>query len=562
MLPGLIRQRAHAGRYRQITRVLLRHGLGGLVTGFGVPLRGRRLGTDGAGPVPPVSAATVSARAVHLRLALEELGPAFIKLGQVFSTRADLLPPEYIAELVKLQDKVPPADFGEVRALIERELGAPLEALFARFDPEPLAAASIGQVHAARLAGGEEVVVKVQRPGVDRIIEEDLAILSVLVGAASRRVAIVRQLDGPGLVAEFAWTLRAELDYQREGRNAERFARTFATDGTVRIPAIHWPLSTARVLTMERLDGVRIDDARGLVAAGHDPRLIARRSAELLLREVLEDGFFHADPHPGNFVVMADGAIGAMDFGMVGAINERLREQLLLLLIAVVERDTRRLADDLIGLGAARSDIDRVALERDIDHLLAHYYGRPLAEIRIDRVVNDVMALVRRNRLRLPAELALLAKTLAMSEAVGRQLDPTCDVMAIAEPFVRQTLRRFYQPSYWRDRLKMRPLEAVLLTAALPGQAQRLLTRLERNQLTFHIQVDELEQTMRSLNGMVNRLALAILAAAMGIGLVFLYGAAGSPVRTWIALVFAAGFAVTTGIAIALLIAIWRSERE
>ena len=271
MLPGLIRQRSHAARYRQITRVLLRHGLGGLFARFGLPLRGRPGRTSAADGTPDedlVNAATVSARAVHLRLALEELGPAFVKLGQVFSTRADLIPPEYIAELVKLQDKVPPADFGAVQALIERELEAPLEQVFAAFDQTPLAAASIGQVHAATLANGEEVVVKVQRPGVHRIIEEDLAILTALVTAASRRVAIVRQLDGPGLVAEFAWTLRNELDYVREGRNAERFARIFAGDPAVRIPAIHWPLTTGCVLTMERLQGVRIDDARGLVGAG------------------------------------------------------------------------------------------------------------------------------------------------------------------------------------------------------------------------------------------------------------------------------------------------------
>lgn len=562
MLPELMRQRSHAGRYREITKVLVQHGLGGLLDPIGVRLRRRGVAFDGTVTEGLPLAAPGNNRAIHLRRALEQLGPTFVKLGQILSTRSDLLPPEYIAELVKLQDRVPPAPFDQIRELIEQELGGPIVSHFCAFSEEPLAAASIGQVHTAALPDGREVVVKVQRPGVQAIIEQDLAILGDIARGASRRVAIARRIDFESLVAEFAWNLRGELDYLREGRNAERFGRMFDGDPGVIIPTIHWSHTTGRVLTMDRLNGLRIDDVVAIERAGLRRGEIANRAASILLREIFEEGFFHADPHPGNFLVSSTGAVAAMDFGMVGALSERLREQLLFLLFAVVEQDTARIVDDLLMLGAVSIDMERPALERDVEHLLAQYYGRPLEEIQIGRLMSDIMALVRRNKLRLPAEMMLLAKTVVMSEAMGRQLDPSFQVTAVAEPFVRKALRRFYQPGYWRNKLRMKPLEAMLMATSLPGQTQRLLTRVERNQLTFHVHYDELEQTMRALNGMVNRLALAVLIAAMGIGLVVLFGASDSPLRDWIAAAFAIGFVVTAFLGLALVIAIWRSNRD
>jgi ubiquinone biosynthesis protein len=557
-----MRQRRHAGRYREITTVLLEHGLGGLLEPLGLRLRRRGITIQSDSGVDDGAATGPSNRALHLRLALQELGPTFIKLGQILSTRSDIVPPDIIAELVKLQDRVPAAPFSQIEIEIERELGGAIDALFAEFSEIPIAAASIGQVHAARLRDGRDVVVKVQRPGVQTVIDEDLAILSDLARATSRRVAQARRLDLQGLISEFDWTLRGELDYLREGRNAERFGRMFADDKSVVIPEIHWAHCTSRVLTMERLRGCRIDDVRGIEAAGLRREDVAVMAANLLFKEVFQEGFFHADPHPGNFLVTTDGRIGAMDFGMVGALNERLREQLLFTLFAVTEQDTPRIVDDLVTLGAANASVDRPALERDVDHMLAQYYGRTLDQVQIGRVLNDVMALVRRHQIRLPSELALLSKTIMMSEAVGRQLDPAFQVTAVAEPFVRNAMRRYYRPEYWRSRLRMKPLEAMLLATSLPGQTQRLLTRIERNQLTFHMHYDELDETIQALNGMINRLALSVLVAAMGIGLAVLYQASDSPVRTWLAALFALGFIVIVFVAVALLIAIWRSNRD
>jgi len=568
MVLPLLARRRYAARYRQITRTLVAHGFGGLIAPLELRVRDRLASMHGhsmaaapedeLGDVPPRGART---RPVHLRLALEELGPTFIKLGQILSTRADLLPADYIAELVKLQDQVPPAPFPEIAAVIEEELGKPVDAIFAEIEPHPLAAASIGQVHAARLRDGTEVVVKVQRPGVDRVIAQDLVILADLAGLAARRVKIARQHDFPGLVAEFSWTLRTELDFVREGHNADRFAQIFAEDDRVRIPRVYWMQTTGRVLTLERLRGVRIDDLTGLAAVGHERRELAQRAAQIFLREVFEVGFFHADPHPGNFLVLADGTIGALDFGMVGTIDERLRERLLMTLIAVVERDAARIADDVVDLGAAGPDLNREALQRDISHLLAQYYGRPLQEIPVTQVIQDTMATVQRHGLRLPAELALLAKAVAMNEALGRLLDPTFDVTGVAEPYVRRALRGLYSPGFWWQKLRLRPLEVMLLSAALPAHVQRLFTRLERNDLTFRIRYDELPQALAGLNGMVNRLALAILTAGGGVGLAILYQSTQPPVVSWLGLFFVAGFTTTTLVGVLLIVVIWRSGR-
>lgn len=569
MFLTLMTRRRYAARYRRITTTLVAHGFGGLIAPLQIRVSDRMAAMRHHPAESPADVELAAApthrgamtRATHLRLALEELGPTFIKLGQILSTRADLLPPEYIAELVKLQDRVPPAPFAEVAAVIAEDLGQPVSVAFAEFDPVPLAAASIGQVHAARLQDGTEVVVKVQRPGVDHLIAEDLAILTDLAGVAARRLRIARQHDFPGLVAEFAWTLRTELDFVREGHNAERFAQIFAGNANVRIPRVYWPQTSTRVLTLERLHGIRIDDLPRLAAAGHDRKLLARHAAGLFLREVFEVGFFHADPHPGNFLVLNGGAIGALDFGMVGTIDEHLRERLLLTLIAVVERDAARITDDVVALGAAGPMLNREVLERDIGHLLAQYYGRTLGDIPVAQVIQDGMATVQRHGLRLPAELALLAKSVIMNEALGRTLDPSFDVAAVAEPYVRQALRGLYSPTYWWDKLKLRPLEVMLLGAALPAHIQRLLTRLERNDLTFRIRYDELPQALSGLNSMVNRLALAILTAGGGVGLAILYTSTQPALASWLGAFFILGFAGTTLVGLLLLFAIWRSGR-
>lgn len=566
MIGTVLTQRRHAARYRRIARVLIAHGLEGLVAplDLGTHVRAVLRRTPG-GENPDAwdveDTTTRGRRAWHVRKAFEELGPTFIKLGQMLSTRADILPPEYIAELSRLQDSVAPTPFPAMRRVLEMELGATVEAVFDHFDDVPLASASIGQVYAARLKDGADVIVKVQRPGVDAMIEEDLAILAEIARVAEGRLAIAQQADASGLVREFSWTLREELDYGREGRNAERLQAAFPDGSEIVIPRVVWEFTTRRVLTMERLRGVRIDRVGEIIALGVDTKAVAETALLAYVRQVLMLGMFHADPHPGNFLVLSDGSIGLLDFGLVGTLDERVREHLLLLALATFERDPGRISEELAMLGAVPASWDRAAVERDIARLLAKYLDVPLGMIQVREVIYDVMSMIRRHGLRLPSELALLAKTVSQAEALGRRLDPDLNLAQVAGPAVEQALGVFYSPAFWRQKLRMKPLEIALLGASLPSHIQRLLTRLDRNELTFHINYDELPETMQQMNSMVNRIALAVVCAAGAIGASIIFLAV-QPVlfsfTGWLFIVLFTLLALMTG---NVLWRIWRSGR-
>lgn len=554
MIETMFLHRRHARRYRQIVRVLLAHGLGGLIAPFDP--RGRD--TAAQEDVEPAER-VINRRARHLRRAVEELGPTFIKLGQILSTRADLLSPIYIHQLEQLQDAVPPDDGNAIREIVEQELGGAVEAVFASFDLVPLAAASIGQVHAATLHDGRTVVVKVQRPGVAALIQQDLLILADVARIAEQRSATLRQHDLSGLIREFSWTIRAELDYEREARNLERFRHAFETNPAIRIPEVMRDLTSSRVLTMERIDGIPIDDVGSVRAAGHDTVRLVESIIQMLAEGILDIGLFHADPHPGNFVVDRDGALVVYDFGLVGSIDERLRERLLLLALACAERDASRIVDEITQLGAVRPGWDRKVMERDISHLVGQYVGAPLESLPLPMILGDVMAMMRRHRLRLPSELALLAKTAAMAESLSRTLNPQINVIELVDPTIRHAMKRFYSLGFWKDRLRARPLEAALLGASLPGHIQRILSRIDRNDLTFHIHYEELPETIRGLNSMVNRLALAILSAAGMIGFAMLYLAMQPTFGTWHGWLFGTAFLAIAAMTLTVLIRIWRS---
>jgi ubiquinone biosynthesis protein len=551
MIETMFLHRRHARRYRQIVRVLLAHGLGGIIAPFDP--RGKQ---DAEQEHEESADRVARRRAVHLRRAFEELGPTFVKLGQILSTRADLLPLVYIEELEKLQDAVAPDDAGGIQNIVERELGDDIETLFASFELEPLAAASIGQVHAATLHDGRQVVVKVQRPNVDRIILQDLFILADVARIAEQRSAMLRGQDISGLIREFSWTIRTELDYGQEARNIERFGRAFSKNTAIRIPAVIRELTTSRVLVMERVDGIPIDDVKALVAAGHDTVRLVEAAIQMLAEGILDIGLFHADPHPGNFVVDAQGALVVYDFGIVGSIDDRLRERLLLLALACAERDATRVVDEIAQLGVVPPGWERKGMERDISHLLAQYVGAPLESLPLQMIVTDVMDMMRRHRLRLPSELALLAKTATMAESLARTLDPDLNVIELVDPTIRRAMKRFYSADFWKDKLRLRPLEVALLAVALPGHIQRILTRIDRNDLSFQVRYEQLPETIRGLNSMVNRLALAILCAAGMIGLAMLYLAVHPTLATWHGWVFGAALVAITGMTLWVLIRI------
>jgi ubiquinone biosynthesis protein len=524
------RKNFHLSRSRQIASVLLSHGWDFI--------RNNDQRTAGSAASVPANA-----RPLHLRLALEQLGTTFIKLGQILSTRADLLPPEYLAELTKLQDSASPVAFEEIQEALLAELGQPIEHLFAHFDPEPLAAASIGQAHAATLEDGTEVVVKVRRPGVVEQVNEDLEILKELAATTSRHLSFADRYDLTGLVEEFSQTLRRELDYIREAHNAERFAVNFADDPHIHVPRVFWEATTSRVLTLERIRGIKINDLNALDEQGTDRRWLADYATNVVLKMVCEDGFFHADPHPGNFFIEPNGTIGLIDFGMVGVIDERTQELLAELLISIDHQDANRLVDVFLDLGVTRKRIDRASVRRDIEQLLSTYWGLPLGELKLAALLNDVYTIMRRHHMHLPSNLALLVKTVIMIEGLGVTLDPNFHLTKVLTPYTERLVLRQYSPVRWVRSFGRSSLELARFAVEMPQHLRRIVTAAENGNLQIGMRPEGFDPVIDRLEKIANRIVLGVIAAAFINGLAVLVSVYRPPGwERWGWAVFAFGF--------------------
>jgi ubiquinone biosynthesis protein len=519
----LVKQARYLGRYREIAQVLVGHGFGYLVEQLGL-VSLLSLPRRAVLRVPPP---TPLGSAARLREALVALGPAFVKLGQALSTRPDLIPPEFVAELGKLQDTVPPFPAAQAIAEIEAGLGRPLGELFASFDPEPLAAASLGQVHAARLHNGQEVVVKVQRPEIAARIHTDLAILADLAALAQERLTIGSQYNLVELAWEFSATLRNELDYRREGRNADRFRLLFADSGLVHIPLVYWEYTEARVLTTERLYGPKITDFAGLSAAGIDRGQLARNCVELILREIFSYGFFHSDPHPGNFFALPGGVLGAVDFGQVGSLDRQTTQALILLLGALVNHDTPGALRAMERLGiVARRDVT-AQLRHDLERFTEGFVDRPLREISARETITELLALLRRHHIRMPGPLAVLLKALMMMEGVGLMLDPELDVFSYARPYVQRAIAEQLSPASLGAEAVRGGRSLAEATLELPHQLGDLLQRVNDGELRVQTEDRELRRLGGALIGAANRLATAVVLAALILGIAIVSVAVG-----------------------------------
>ena len=554
-----VRSVRHLQRYREIAQVFIRHGFGELAETLellpylSLPRRLLRRGR------PPASPMGVPQR---LRLALEELGPTFVKLGQMLSTHPDLLPPAYVVEFAKLQDTVPPAAWEPVRAQIEEELGTPLERLFTTFDPTPIAAASLSQVHAATLSDGADIVVKVQRPGIEATIETDLEIIFDLARLLQARTPLGELYDLPEITEEFAATLRAELNFYREGANADRFRANFADESYLHIPRVHWDYTTRRVVTFERIYGIKIDDVEALDAAGYDRHRIALHAARMIVKEMLEDGFFHADPHPGNFFVTPGEVIGAMDFGMVGHLSQHLRTDLMRLYAVAIQLDEEGIVDQLVRMGVVASTVERAGLRRDVTRMLHKYYGMPLGTVRAREVIEEAMPIVFRHRLHLPSDLWLLGKTIGMMEGVGLKLDPDFDVFAVSEPYVRRFVGQMASPRFWGPPLLKGAGDWVEFLGLVPRVGARLLARAERGEVEITVNHKKLDQALARLDRLANRLSLSMLLAALIVGLALLVPAFNLGEQWSLATVLViAGFLGTSLLGLWLMFSIWRSRK-
>jgi len=525
-------------RTREILSVFWRYGFGPFIREVGwrgFPFR--------RAPVPE----TMS-RGERLRRALEELGPAFVKVGQMLSTRADLLPEDVLTDLALLQDQVPPHPLPAIRQVVEEELGRPLSEVFPRFDPEPLGSASLAQVHLASLPDGREVVVKVQRPEVQERVERDLQLLLRFARMAERRTAWGRMYRAGETAEEVARAVREELDYLLEARRIELFRQKYRRDPRLAIPAVHWELTTRRVLTMERIKGFRL----GELPPEADRQALVALLVTTLLRQILKDGLFHADPHPGNLLfVPEDGAyrLAFLDFGMVGRLSSPVREALGALVLALLERDSHALLRSLRRLGAIPPETDLPSLRRDLEALRDRYLDLPLSQVSLSEATRSLFALAYRHRLRIPPELALVGRALLTLEGVAARLDPGVRVVELAEPLGRELLRERLSPRRFFRRFGREAARALEDLLELPDLLRDFAEHLHRGTLPLALELGELERFLRKLDQVASRLSLSLLLLAYSVlmaGVIVAWSLKGQSSLLWRVPVLEIGFFFTS----------------
>ncbi len=497
-------------RAREILSVLvLDYGFGYVFDQLGIsrllPLRRLRRGAPERAELPGPR---------RLRLALAELGPTFIKLGQMLATRADFLPSAVIAELRGLQDRGPAVPFQEIRGVIETELGRPIEQCFAEFDPLPLASASLGQVHAAALPGGREVTVKVLRPGLRRVIEEDLQILADAAHLLHRQVPSLRRFNLPAFARQFANQLEDELNYTIEAHNTDRLRHGLSqAETSIRLPEVVWDLTTAQVLTTERLRGSRVD--RLPDTARFDRAAAARQLGRHMLHQIFLDGFFHADPHQGNVLIADDGTIILLDCGIVGYLDPRTRNLLAEAVRRVYEEDVDGLVSAMSELGGLGHDTDFASLRSELARVVSRFVVLPRREFSLGRLLSHTLRVLWLNDIRLPADLSLAAKALLMTEAIGSELDPEFDFRELARPVVEEVAARALAPKALAERA-VRSIElTVRRLARLPARIDNILSLIEHGGLRLRTETPEAEDRWARLGRCLNRLALSLLAAAL-----------------------------------------------
>jgi ubiquinone biosynthesis protein len=502
-------------RFSQISRVLVRHGFGFV---FDVR-RGRRQSLGAQEILGPNFG-------VRLRRTLEDLGPTFIKFGQLLSSRSDVLPEGVLAEMERLQDATSPLSVEVVRRVIERELGAPVEELFESFEPVELGSASIGQVHRATLAvgdgedGGEgvkDVAVKVQRPEARGRVEDDLALMRDLASFIHHRFGDRTVVDVRGLVAEFEVVIQRELDYGSEARNARRFAANFA-DTPVVIPGVYTEYSTGRVLTMEYVGGTRFHDITPLSLLPAERRRVAGMGAEAIFKMAFEDGFFHGDPHAGNLILTPEGNLALLDFGMVDYMSRGDIDALGRLFVSVIQQDAEATLRGLEDLGIRYSAHVRSALVQDLREFLYKYAGLSVGEVTISQALGELISLARRNRVSMPPVFSLMTRALATAEGLARSIDPSLNVYEVARPYARRLLRGRYSPRAVQDRGRERALEYARYAEDYPRQIRQVLAELSDGEMQVRLKHGGLDELTGEVDVLANRLVFALITGALLIG--------------------------------------------
>ena len=547
------------GRLHDISSILIRYGFGDMV---------RRLGMAGAlehaGKVLHWKQATELAQLeppARVRRALEEMGPTFIKLGQILATRIDLFSSEWIAEFEKLQDRAPPVPFDKIRQQLEVDLGDVPEEIFTELNPEPLAAASIAQVHCARLDDGTKVVVKVRRPGIRPTIEADLRLLQRLAKIIETEAPELKRFRPQEVVRQFTLSLRRELDLVAECRNAERVAASFEKNPEIVVPKVYWQWSGERLNVQQFIDGIPGRDLEAVDKSGLDRKVLARNGSQAVLKMILEDGFFHADPHPGNVFYLPGERIAFIDFGMVGRLSEGRRNQVVDFLQGLVERNAGKVIEVLLDwAGDVRVDTQMLAIE--IDTFIDQYHGVSLKQINLSAMITELTALLRDHELSLPPDLALLIKAFITLEGVGRQLDPDFDMVAAeAAPFLHRAMLARYTPDALAKRGWQGVAGTIDLLTGLPKDLQHLLRVIRRGAFRVNVNVDRLDRFADRVDQAFSRLAMSSVIAALIVGSSIVMTVQGGPTLLGLPFFGLLGFGGAVVSGIWLLFSIWRSGK-
>lgn len=559
-LPQTVRSLA---RLRVIAQVLSKHGFGHIVERVQIR-RHLPLPSWLAGPPPePVEADSLKSIGQRLVRVCEELGPTFVKLGQLAAARPDLVPPAIISELSRLQDRVAPFPAEQARQIVASSIGRPIDEAFRSFDALPFASGSIAQVHKAVTADGQPVVVKIRRPGIDSVIHLDISILRWLAGAIERHVPELHFARPNVLIDEFAHSIQRELDFVNEASVTTRFAEAFANDETVRVPAVRWDLTESRVLTLEYVTGTRTSDVLASTDGPIDRKEAASHLATCFMTQFFKLGLFHADPHPGNLLFVAPSKVVLLDFGNAGRIDDELVSRLVLALVGTIRREVDLVVDALADVGALGPATDRGTLRRDLREMLEKYYGLPLRRLELGTIFVELMDVARRNDVTLPREFVQLGRSLVAVAGVALQLDPDLNLIEIIAPRLRRTLMEQFSSRRILRELGFGAWHMLNVVRDAPRLLRDIMRRGSRGQFQIQIRHQNLDYLANELDRSSNRLAFSILMAATFIGssLVITLQRTETILNVPIRYLGFAGYAVSFMMAVWLVVAILRSGK-
>lgn len=553
----MLKRLQHSKRYRDIMNSFVKNGFSHLLFRIGLTSRKQK-------QIDPEGNMNFKDIGIKLRHTLQSLGPTFIKLGQIAGSRRDLVPKEIAQELEKLQDEVEPFSYQSVKEVFLEEIGAIPEEIFASFDKDPTATASIGQVHIAELDTGEKVAIKVQRPEIEKNVYTDLEILKDIANVMDEKIAWARAYHIKDMIDELAESLHNELNYFTEGRNGERIGEQFHDDPVIHIPEIYWDYTTRRILTMECVDGIKVSHIDKIDEAGLDKKLIAERIADAMFEQVLDYGFFHGDPHPGNIFILPDNEISFIDFGMVGELSEELKINFAALLLNVKEQNAKKMIKTFYKMDLMDNVTDTTGLHRELDKLLRKYYDVSFREINLGGIILEIFNIAYRFQVDIPKDISIIGKAILTMEEIIKMLDPNFSIMQAVEPYGERIFKKRYHPRKILEDSITEITDNIDFLRNIPNDMKQISRMLQRGKLRFELNVTELQAFLKRLDRISNRLSFSIILLSFSIlmcGLVIGASISGHTTMLWRLPVIEIGSVIAFLMFILLIFTIIRSGR-